>query len=174
MSVIAAMRAGDAVVIGADTAIYEGDTLKGHGDKWTVANGCALGFAGDYLAGQRTMRADLLEREPSPATLARRIRKALKAVPEWDCEWLYVRAGTIWHLDAQLAYSDCGPMATGGTGAEFAAGAMWALRDGDTYYSPEEAAGIIDSGIRAACELSAHCGGDVRLWTVHPAVRAAA
>jgi hypothetical protein len=159
MSVIAAMRAGDAVVVGADTAIYRDDALVGHVDKWLVTRTLALGSVGDYAVGQASMRPELLAHEPTPRTLAQRLRKHLRASglqevppgakgPDWGCDWLYVRRGAIWHFDGQLAYSDCGPLAAAGTGSDVAMGAMWALERvalGD----------IVAMAVKAAIALSA-------------------
>lgn len=174
MSVLVAMVANSAVVIGGDTAIYSDQVLIGHSDKWTVTSNCALGFVGDYAIGQATASSKLLDHTPTCRTLVGRMKKRLQSIglppmpqdenqrPTWDCEWLYVRRGCIWHLDGMLSFSDCGDMAAIGEGGDIATGALLALKEFDL-----DSNEIIVAAVNAAIRVSAHCGGEAKVWTVN-------
>ena len=186
MTTLVAMRDGDDVVIGSDTASHRGQRRVGSTIKWAIGDGCAVGFAGTLLHMQLIfeLATEVLADRPDPLELRRRITKALTdggvtpheakdAVHSADFEddLLYVRPPEIWDFDGEMGAAHVDLYGVAGSGCEFALGALVGAQTADKNAGRSRAGDdYVRLALETACRFDIYSAGQLFIQRIKPAM----
>jgi ATP-dependent protease HslVU (ClpYQ) peptidase subunit len=185
MSIIVAVSKGSQVVMAADTQENFGEhavpAVLRRAEKFRPVGDALLGCAGwavygnlldDYLPRQKkvnlgsskaifsffldfwqALREDYSLVNPQPGE-----EEDATAFGELDSDFLVAHKNGIYHVSSQMAVVRFDRFAAIGSGSDYAAGALYALYDGDL-----DASGLARRAVETAMAFRPDCGGEVHL-----------